>query len=124
MVDTGLSVLVPAVEIVIEDMAVEHAPEPDADSVGNIEKLVPADVCQGAECAEYSCPLADFHRVGLEDCFSADLADFECHEGVDVLVDIGQVHEGCCVEQGDYAAIGIFFELWSADGPESLVFCF
>jgi len=119
--DASLGILVSSVEIIVEDVAVEYAPEPDADPVGDIQKLVPAEVGQSAQCAEYSRPFAHLHRVGLQHCLSSHFADLERHERVDVVVDIGQVHEGACVEQRDDAAEGVFFELGPADGPQALV---
>ena len=120
----GLRVLVSSVKIIVEDVAVKDTPEPDADPVGDVQKLVPSEVGQSAQRAEYSRPFAHLHRVGLQHCLSARFADFERHESVDVVVDIGQVHEGACVQQRDHAAEGVLFELWPADGPQALVFAF
>lgn len=121
MVDTGLRELIPAVEIVAEDVVIEHSAKPYADSVRHIQELVSADVGQHSQCSEYACPLADLQRIGLKHNFLWYLANPQLHQRVDVSVDVGQIHERAGMQQSDNPAIRVFLELWLADGPKAFV---
>lgn len=47
--------------------------------------------------------------------------DIEGHERVDIVVDVGEVHEGACVQEGDGSAEEILLELGAADAPKLAV---
>jgi hypothetical protein len=57
----------------------------------------------------------------LEEEVLGDLVDVEGHEFVDVVVDVGEVHEGGCMEDGDHSAEHVLSEFGFADGPQLLV---
>ena len=118
MVHAGLCELIPPVKIVAEDVVVEHRPKPHTDPVGNVQELIPADVGQHAQRSENAGPLADLQRVGLKHQFLRHLADPELHERVDIPVDVGQVHEGRGMQEGDDAAVRVLLDLRPADGPK------
>lgn len=121
MMDTGLCELIPAVKVIAEDVVVQHSSKPHADPIGNIQKLIPADVGQHSQPSENPGPLADLQRVGLKHNFLWDLADPELHKRVDVSVNVGQIHEGASMQESNDPAVRIFLELRPADGPKPLV---
>lgn len=121
MVHTRLRELIPPVEVIAEDVVVEHSSKPHADPVGNIQKLISADVGQYPQPSEDAGPLADLQRVGLKHQLLRDLADPELHERVDVSVDVGQIHEGASMQQSNDPTVRILPELRPADGPQPLV---
>lgn len=121
MVDTGLCELIPSIEIVAENMVVEHSSKPHADSVRNVQELVPANVGQHSQCSENPRPLADLQRVGLKYNLLRHLAGPELHECIDIPVNVGQIHERSGMQEGDDPAVRIFLELRLADGPKPLI---
>lgn len=121
MVDTGLCELIPPVKVIAEDVVVEHSSKPHTDPIGNIQKLIPADVGQHPQPSENAGPLADLQRVGLKHQFLRDLADPELHERVDVSVNVGQVHEGSSMQQSNDPAVRVLLDLRPADSPKPLV---
>lgn len=121
MMDAGLGILVSSIKIVMQYMAIQDSPKPDTDAIGDVQKLISTKIGQSSKCTEDARPLAYFHGICLKQDVFGDFTDFESHEGVDVLVDIGQVHEGGSMKQCNRPTVHVFLEFGPADSPETLV---
>lgn len=121
MMDAGLSILVSSIKIVMQYMTVQNSPKAHADAIRDVKKLISTNIGQSSKRTENTCPLGYFYGICLKQDVFGHLTDFESHEGVDVLVDIGQVHEGGSMEQGNGPTVHVFLQFGPADSPETLV---
>ena len=117
MMNTSLSLLIVPVKLTIQYVVVENCSKSDTDFVRNIKKLISPKICKNAKRTKNTSPLAYLHRIHLQQLWLRNAVDVQGHKRIDVIVDIGKIHERSSMQDGNASTVYVFFYFRFADVP-------